>query len=90
MLDKITLALAAAIVGFAGMLILVMTPSKFWVIVLVILMNFELILFATTFRIMMAFCKWERWQVISTKLVLFLSCGAYFYVACDIIILGFH
>ena len=40
MLDKITLALSAAIVGFAGMLIILLTPSRFWVIVLVVLMNF--------------------------------------------------
>lgn len=58
------------------------------ILVMVILMNLELIFLAGTFRIMLTFCYWKKWQVIMSKIILVVSSGAYLYVGCDVILSG--
>ena len=82
-------ALLAAFVGYAGILIIALPQGQIYVYVLVAFMNLELFFIAGTFRILLAFCTWSKWQVLLTKLVLLLACGAYLVLAAQIMINGF-
>ncbi len=89
LLDNILVALFASIVGFVGILIIVMTEANVYFIIIIIFMCLNLIIMAGTFRILLVYCYWKTWHIISGKLCILLSCGAYLIIAADIILNGF-
>ena len=69
-------------------MIVVMVIPVDYIIVIVVFQNINFIIMAGTFRILLACCYWKTWHVISGKLTILISCGAYLLVAAFVIIRG--
>ena len=81
--DNIFVALSTAIVGYAGVLTIVLPPEPY-VLPISILICFSLFLFAGNFRVVLAYCRYNQWQLIFFKLAIFLSLLIYLVMAAAI------
>ena len=81
LLDNIFIALIAALLGFTGMLMILFGTIDVINGILISILCLCYISFAGTYRIMLAKGKYPRYQVISMKIVLILSCLAYLILA---------
>lgn len=88
LVDNIFVAAAASIVGFVGMLVIIMPPESY-VYAINVLMNIEFLLLVGVYRIVLANCNWAKWKVICTKITLLISCMAYLILAAHFIINSF-
>ena len=83
MLDTIGVSTLSGIVGLAGMLSIVMTPQAH-ILIVAGLYCFDVFLLGSNFRIILAYCKYRKWEVIICKLIIgicciiYMSIGAYF------------
>ena len=83
MLDTIGVSKVSAIVGLVGMLTIVMPPHAY-VVVVSTFYCIDVFLLGANFKIILAYCEYRKWQVISCKMtigfccIIYMSLAAYF------------
>lgn len=80
LLDPIFVGLCAAVVGLVGILLIIMPPEGY-VLALAFLMAIDLVFFTGNWRMILAYCRYSRWQVIVSKISLLFGCFAYLILA---------
>ena len=80
MLDSILVALCTGIIGFAGML-MIMMPGSWMGIFIAIIMNMNFFFFAGTCRILIAYAKFKTWENIMFKMSIKVSLLGYLILA---------
>ena len=85
LLDNILVAMIAAIVGYVGIVLIMYSAiMNSLIITEIVCLSIVFVAFVGNFRVILANCELERYQVIVSKLVLILCCiaflilGAYF------------
>lgn len=81
LLDNIFVALAAALVGFVGMLNIIFGNMEPIYLVLMIILCLSYTFFTGSYRVILAKCKFPRYQVIAAKIFLLVDCLAFLILA---------
>lgn len=80
MIDKILMSAILVYIGVLGFILIFLsfTPSAWFYQSLFVLFPVLWLFYTGHFRVMMVYCEWEKWQVITFKITLLIGAMSYF------------